>query len=561
MSIRGRGILSFGFIFITLIFVGFIQNNNASAQKEYLEEIQSNTIKTAFLAESTKLSIVQVQQYLTDISATRAQDGLDDGFELAEQYSNIFYENITKLKQLNPEDEKRLSEIETTFTTYYETGKQMAQSYIEGGPEKGNKMMGDFDETSIAINELVDEFTSGSVAKTEENLTRIQELIDRNTKFFLIVYSLVIVIGIVVATLLSRSIINPLDKIINSTNAIASGDLGQSVLLNRKDELGKLSQSFDAMRMELSGLIQKIHSVAEEVSETSSTLKASAEESVHSADEISQTMQHIAASTQSQADDVANSTHYIQEVSQGMNSAAKAIQTVTDLGTYAKETAQNGNNVVRQTLEQMEVIRNTVQHAFAVVVHLDEKSKEINQIISIITGIADQTNLLALNAAIESARAGEHGKGFAVVADEVRKLAEQSAMSANDIHILISEIQTETENAVQSMEGGMKAVEDGGSLASKTGIEFENITHIIEDISEQNYDISAVVEQVGASADDVVQTMQQIATISEDLAMRADQIASIVGAQYESSVELSTTVEDLNEMATDLEGFVKEFKL
>lgn len=208
----------------------------------------------------------------------------------------------------------------------------------------------------------------------------------------------------------------------------------------------------------------------------------------------------------------------------------------------------------------MNVIRETVNHAFDVVEHLDEKSKEINQIITLITAIADQTNLLALNAAIESARAGEHGKGFAVVADEVRKLAEQSATSANDIRALIEEIQHETKKAVQSMQGGMKAVDDGSNLAVQTGAEFENITKIIENIAIQNHDVSAVVEEVSASADGVVNTIQHIANISDELAAKAHNVADIASTQYNASQEILTSVEQLNEMATDLKTAVIDFK-
>lgn len=561
MSIKVRSALSFVFIFIMLIIAGIFQYQNATSQIHHLKKIEKKTLESSFLADELKLSVVQVQQYLTDISATRGQDGLNDGFEQAKKYSQIFQKNITTLKNLNPEKTDQLTKIQNAFNVYYEAGQDMAKNYIEGGTEQGNKIMGQFDATSLAINKRVDSFKHDSTAQTKKALKDIETLTNQNTKFFTILFSAIIVLGIVTAILLSRSILKPLAQIIVSTEQIANGNLEKSVVLNRKDEFGKLSLAFDEMRLELSMLITKIDNASQEIVTTSSLLTKNTDSNVQASEEITKAMQIVAEGAELQAGDLSNSSQYISEVSQGMNQAAQAIQNVTDLGTHAKQTAQYGNEVAQHSLEQMHAIRHTVNHAFDVVAHLGQKSQEINQIISLITAIADQTNLLALNAAIESARAGEHGKGFAVVADEVRKLAEQSANSANDIRALIGEIQYEAENAVQSMQGGIQAIEEGSSLAQKTGKEFENITKIIQGISEQNHDVSAVIEEVSASAEGIVDTINHISNISEELASNAQNVAHIVSQQYQSTKEISGSVELLSNMANDLKSSVSEFQL
>ncbi|WP_431028712.1 methyl-accepting chemotaxis protein [Lysinibacillus sp. LZ02] len=561
MSIRTRGLLSFVFIFLTLIIVGVVQYNNADSQMKHLKEIENTTLQTTFLTEELKLAVVQVQQYLTDIGATRGQDGLDDGFELAEKHSQIVYENLNDLKELQPENSNRLNEIEEAFNVYYQSGRQMAQNYIDGGPEQGNKIMGEFDATSIAINKMVDELKQESVAQTTNGLQDIQQLLDNNTNFFIMMFSFVILIGIIIALLLSRSIISPLQQIIHSTEQIAKGDLGTSVRLNRKDELGKLAEAFEKMRLELRLLITKIDDASDKMLSNASLLTHNTDENVAATEDITKAMQVVSEGAESQATDLAHSSNYLEEVSQGIHETTKSVQNVTDLSLHAKETAQSGNAVVQQTLQQIQTIQQTVDHANNVVSHLGNKSSEINQIISIITDIADQTNLLALNAAIESARAGEHGKGFAVVADEVRKLAEQSAHSANDIRLLINEIQVETEKAIQSMTGGIKAVEVGSNLAMKTGDEFQNITNIIEEISGKTVDVFGVVEEVNTNTASIVETINHISTISDSLATNAQEVAAIATDQYESSVEISTSVAHLNDMAKDLKNTISEFKL
>lgn len=561
MSIRTRGLLSFTFIFLMLIFVGIVQYNNADAQMKHLKEIEHISLQTTLLTEELKLAVVQVQQYLTDISATQGQNGLDDGFELAETHSKIVYQNISSLKKLHPEKVDQLNDVEETFNVYYDSGKTMAQNYINGGPEQGNKIMGEFDATSIAINKKVDELQQESISQTTTGMKDIQQIIERNTNFFIIMYSLVILIGILIALLLSRSIINPLRQIIDSTNKIAMGDLGTSVLINRKDELGKLTEAFEKMRIELRFLISKIDDASDKMISNASLLTHNMEESVAATENITNAMGTVSDGAESQATNIANSSNYLEEISQGMHETTKSVQTVTDLSLHAKDTARSGNEVVQQTLQQIHEIQQTVEQANHVVAHLGTKSQEINQIISIITDISDQTNLLALNAAIEAARAGEHGKGFAVVADEVRKLAEQSSHSANKIRLLINEIQLETDHAIQSMNSGIKAVEVGSNLAVKTGNEFENITSIIEEISGQTFDVFGVVEEINSNTANIVQTIHHISAISESLANNSQQVAEIASEQYNSSIEISASVAHLNDMAKDLKNTISEFKL
>ena len=132
-----------------------------------------------------------------------------------------------------------------------------------------------------------------------------------------------------------------------------------------------------------------------------------------------------------------------------------------------------GNEVIGQIINQMSLIQNAVQDLSSIIYSLETRSKEISDIVTVITGISNQTNLLALNASIEASRAGATGRGFAVVADEVRKLAEQTEASAKDIAKLIGETQAETEDAVVSMQKGSREVETGISLVQSSGDFFE----------------------------------------------------------------------------------------
>lgn len=561
MSVKRRSFLSFGVILLLIVILGIFQQFQSNSQLNTMKIVKEKTLQSSLLADELKLSVVQVQQYLSDISATRAQNGLDDGFEKAEEQSQKFESNIEKLKQLNPSESSQLESIQTAFDAYYTDGKQMAEAYIKGGPVEGNQIMLQFDSVALEINEKVDEFQTEKVSAINNSLLDIEDSIHKNEKMFVIIGMVILVISIVISILLSKSINTPLRNLMKSTEIITNGDLRQSVLLKSKDEFGKLSESFEQMRLNLGDLISKIHTTSNQVATSSEELMASAEETGKATEQITIAIQEVAMETERQATASNTSSQAASGVASGMNQAAMAIQSVADLSNDAKDHAGKGNQVIQQMLGQMDLIHQKVDSAACVIHRLGQKSKEIGQITSLITDIASQTNLLALNAEIEAARAGEHGKGFAVVADEVKKLAEQSRESASNIQELINHIQIESDNAIYSMDEGTASVKDGITMTSKAGNAFEDIANSVQEIFEQIHEVSAVVDQVSANTDHMMGDMNAIMTSSEVASRNAKNVAASAEEQNSTMEEIFTSAEALSKMATDLHDTVNQFKL
>ena len=165
-----------------------------------------------------------------------------------------------------------------------------------------------------------------------------------------------------------------------------------------------------------------------------------------------------------------------------------------------------GSDSVDQVGKQMGLINQSSQNSEKLIRNLNERSNEIHSIVGLITSISEQTSLLSLNASIEAARAGEHGKGFAIVADEVKKLAEQSKGSAEQIKSLIDYIQKETEEAVISINDGVKYANAGVSLVKETGILFADILDSAQNVSAQMDEISAATEQMSAENQQITAT-------------------------------------------------------
>ena len=215
---------------------------------------------------------------------------------------------------------------------------------------------------------------------------------------------------------------------------------------------------------------------------------------------------------------------------------------------------------VGRAVTQMASIERTVNNSAQVVAKLGERSKEIGQIVSVISGIAGQTNLLALNAAIEAARAGEQGLGFAVVADEVRKLAEQSQEAAQRIAELIGEIQGDTDQAVVAMSEGTREVKVGSEVVTAAGQAFAEITELVAHVSEQVQDISQVMQRMSQGSEQIVTSVHTVSNLSEAAMGEAQTVSAATEEQSASMEEIASSSRALANLAQDLQEAVNRFR-
>ena len=362
--------------------------------------------------------------------------------------------------------------------------------------------------------------------------------------------------GIIISIRIAR----PLSQMETLANEIASGQLnGEQIQLKRNDEIGRLNQSFGKMTDNLRTILSSIAMNSSQMVNVVKQLNEGTEQSSSAAETITYAVQEVANGNESTATNLENTSKAIDEALQGVLKITESSTTVSDLARQTSNEAAEGQQFVTNNVQQMQSIYDSIDRSNDVITMLSAQSKEIGQILDVISGIADQTNLLALNAAIEAARAGEHGKGFAVVADEVRKLAEQAQLSTQTITQLIDNIQNDTEKSVQIMNEAMIKAQEGVAVSQRTSEKFtiilnktKNMTPQVEDITSSIEEISAVFEEISATVADVLAQAREISANSGEMAASTEE-------QLASMQEINAATQTLEKTSQELNELVKKF--
>jgi methyl-accepting chemotaxis protein len=455
---------------------------------------------------------------------------------------------------------KEINQIENEFSGFANNVvefKRLNQTteYISMVSGKGPEIIKRFDQKTEELSQYEKRVLDQGNTETTTKIKSIKNVV-------LILGVLAILAGLAIALYIGGHISRPVLKVSNLAKRIAMGDLTiDEVKVNNRDEIGELAQSFNEMATNLRQLIIEANSHSVQVAASAEELIASAEQTSKATEQIVISIQEIVKGTDSEVQSVDEASQAIHEMSFGVKQIADNSQIVLSTAMNVSEKASEGGQAIQTTVKQMQTINDTVGGLANVVIGLGDHSKEIGQIIEVITGISAQTNLLALNAAIEAARAGVHGKGFAVVADEVRKLAEQSASSANQISTLISTIQVETNNAVKSMETATKEVVVGIDVVNMAGVSFEYIQEGINEVTTQIQEIASAVQQMSAGSEQMVHSMKLVNEVSETIASGTQEVSAATEEQLASMEEITSAGICLSDMAEELQTLIGKFRI
>ncbi|MDU8357963.1 methyl-accepting chemotaxis protein [Pseudomonas syringae group sp. J309-1] len=362
--------------------------------------------------------------------------------------------------------------------------------------------------------------------------TRATDVYDHSNHVIASMVGIALVLTILLAVLLTRSIVLPINTSLKMAEEIANGDLRQSLNVTGSDEAARLMTALNTMQANLRSTIA-------DISEASAQLSSAAVEMTAITESANQTLQQQNSEIDQAATAVNQMSAAVEEVARNATSTSQAAKEST-------HAAEAGNAKVGETLEAMRTLKDRVNVTSEQVQQLAGQTQEISKVLSVIGSIADQTNLLALNAAIEAARAGEQGRGFAVVADEVRALAHRTQASTEEIEVMISSMKVRSSEVVDSMADSTREVNSTQNTAEEAGRSLQTITDAAQMIDDRNQQIATASEEQAYVAREVDRALVSI----RDLALQSS----------EGTRQTLTASGELSQLAINLNRMVARFR-
>jgi methyl-accepting chemotaxis protein len=521
-----------GLFAATLLLVGMA----LSTLTKDVNQIKEETLPYVFIVDDMDLSRSEVQQFLTDVSATHDRAGYKESDEAAKR----FMVGVAKFKQMyqRENDTKKLKQmevIEARFNAFNAKGKEMAEAYITKGLDAGNILMkgsateSGFDHESESISDALTEFRTQQISEANQVVEDTANAAKYAARVMIIGSALATLLAAVLAFLITRSVTLPMGAMKSAIVDIGkSGDFTRRIKVTGHDEVGETARSFNELVGNLQTAFRQIHDNIDKVFDASRALSSSS--------------QQVAAASAHQSEAASAIAATVEQVTVSINHVAESAQEALKISRKSGNLSDQGSEIIHNTATGMRQIADTVRQTSDSIENLGEQSSQISSIVQVIKEIAEQTNLLALNAAIEAARAGEQGRGFAVVADEVRKLAERTAVSTKEISQMIDAIQNTASIAVASMSSAVTQVSGGAELAQQAGdainqIKVESnrviatvsgISSALVEQSKASNDISAHVEKVAQMTEENHAATEATADAADNLAQLADSMRTAV---------------------------------
>ncbi|MGY2443588.1 methyl-accepting chemotaxis protein [Pseudomonas sp. SDO52101_S400] len=530
LNIAPRAFLGFAFIALLVIVLGVFAVNRMSIIRQASVEMQTNQLPSvAYLGVVTE-NVLRLRILSFRILVNRDAAGLQE----AQTRIGVLVDKVRSAQAayaaLPAESEERAQyqAFATTLDNYLQAQNQMMdlsrqdkvdemRTLINTKIKDGTDQMGEQLNKLIAIN----------AAGAKDASIQAGEHYDSAVTGIVIVAVIAALATVLLAWLLTRSIVTPLNRAVAAAQTIAGGNLTKVIEVDGKDEPARLLEALAAMQTNLRKTIEQIAGSATQ-------LGAAAEE-------LSAVTEEASRGLQQQNDEIEQAATAVNEMTAAVEEVARNAVSTSEASNQSTHAAREGRDQVVKTVDAIQTMTQDVQNTAQMIEGLAAQGRDIGKVLDVIRAIAEQTNLLALNAAIEAARAGEAGRGFAVVADEVRALAHRTAQSTQEIEKMVAGIQNGTGEAVESMQQSNQRTQTTLEMARAAGVALEQITQSIHQINERNLVIASASEEQAQVSREVDRNLVNIRDLATQSAAGANQTSA-------ATHELSRLAVDLNAM-------------
>ncbi|TFB40880.1 methyl-accepting chemotaxis protein [Pseudomonas sp. F01002] len=530
LNIAPRAFLGFSFIALLVIVLGvFAVNRMSTIRQASIDMATTQLPSIVFLGNLTE-NILRLRILSFRVLVNRDPNALQE----AQTRTGLLVDKVRSAQAsyaalpATPEEAALYKTFTTTLDSYMQDQNQMLElsrqnkldemrTLINTRIKDGTDQMGEQLNKLVAFNNT---YAKTAAAEAGEHYSNAVTGI-------IAVAVTAALMTVLLAWLLTRSIVTPLNRALQAAENIAGGNLTKTIDIDGKDEPARLLGALSTMQTNLRKTIEQIAGSATQ-------LGAAAEE-------LSTVTQEASRGLQQQNNEIEQAATAVNEMTAAVEEVARNAVSTSEASNQSTQAAREGRDRVVETVGAIQTMTHDVQNTSVMIEGLAAQGRDIGKVLDVIRAIAEQTNLLALNAAIEAARAGEAGRGFAVVADEVRALAHRTAQSTQEIEKMVAGIQNGTGHAVASMQQSNQRTQSTLEMARAAGVALEQITQSIQLINERNLVIASASEEQAQVSREVDRNLVNIRDLATQSAAGANQTSA-------ATHELSRLAVDLNAM-------------
>ena len=564
-SIKLKFNIFLGIVLLGVVIIGLQSHQTSNQILDEMNSMYNRDMMSVIHVESMMVNYKEAALFLERMIESR------DDSNAADWHWSDYASNMNQLEQ----SRASLSELQKKYgldteqdelDTYITQFKQVAaetKNFVDNGNYDEAKQL--YADQGASLQTLVfnqmKSLESQALSHAEQAYQ--EQLAEGNTSIRLNIIFMIAtcVVGGLLAYQIRQSILRPIYKLQRLMTKAASGDLSVSSPISGNNEMSQLSNSFNEMIKGIRTLVSSIQQSTSQVILSTSTVVENTNKSQHSTEKTAETMMLMEEQVNRQRVSTMESATAMEEMARGIQDIVDTTTEVCNFTSEASTSTETGTDQMRMAVAEMTRIRQAVEKTVEIIKEMHTRSDSVQHVIKAIKDISSQTSLLSLNASIEAARAGEHGRGFSIVADEVRKLAEQSNQSLHDIELTMSGMKHNMEHVTEAMKEVVQCVNQGEDTLQHAGHSFTKIHEQIQQIVEMMENVSAATEEMSAVSQEVAASAAEVYKIAERSMEKTNEVNTMTQEQLISMTVISNTMDNLHQLAHQLEELVHQFEL